>query len=362
MTPLPLRKVGKIAVLRPKALGDFVFCLPALHALRAAYPTAELVYLGQRWHADFLNERIGPVDRVVVVPPLPGIGAPAGQGPDVSAAVGSDGPATAFIASMRRERFDLALQMYGGGRFANPLLQRFEARLTVGLRAPDAAPLDRSLHDGGAVNRRLQLLELAALAGAQSWPMALPLHVMTADRERAEKVFPAGSGKPLVMMQPGASDPRRRWPAARFAALADVLADEGAQVAIHGTAEEAALVREVAGAMRHAAVDLSGKLSVSALCGLLERCALVVSNDTGPLHLALEIGVPCVGVYWFTNLLESAPLTQRAHRAAVSLRVHCPVCGEENLDRRCVHDVSFVEDVTLEQVSTMAVELYREYS
>lgn len=353
MTPPPLSKVGKIAVLRPKVLGDFIFCLPALHALRAAYPTAELVYLGLRWHADFLDARIGPVDRVIVVPPLPGIGAP----PDGD---GETPAAQMFVDAMRRERFDIALQMYGGGRYANPLLQRFGARLSVGLRAPDAAPLDVCLADTAAVNRRLQLLELAALAGAPSWPMAAPLHVTSGDRDQAAAIVPPDDGKPLVVLQPGASDPRRRWPAARFAALADVLAAEGYQVAVNGTAQEAALVREVVGAMRHAAIDLSGKLGLPALCGLLARCALLVSNDTGPLHLALEIGVPCVGVYWFTNLLESAPLVQRTHRAAVSLRTHCPVCGEQNLSHRCVHDASFVDEVTLDEVRALAMALLRE--
>jgi ADP-heptose:LPS heptosyltransferase len=353
MTLPPLRKVGKVAVLRPNALGDFVFCLPALHALRAVYPAAEIVYLGLRWHADFLDGRIGPVDRVVVVPPMPGIGAAPDAGCDAAAA-------SAFIDAMRRERFDLVLQMYGGGRYANPLVQRFDARLTVGMRAPDAAPLGRCLPYYGGVNRRLQLLELAALAGAQAWPLTNSFHVTSADRARAAAALPANDGKPLVLLQPGSTDTRRCWPAARFAAVADALTEQGARIVINGTADEAPLVREVAGAMRHAAVDLSGALSVAALCGVLERCALVVSNDTGPLHLALEIGVPCVGIYWFTNLLESAPLAQQMHRAAVSLQVHCPVCGEENLLHRCAHDVSFVDAVTLDEVRALAIGLYRD--
>lgn len=349
MTPLPMRKVRKLAVFRPSALGDFVFCLPALRALRSAYPSSEIVYLGRRWHADFLHGRPGPVDRVVVVPPVPGIGAP----PDSQDNV-------AFINAMRREKFDLALQMYGGGRYANPLLQRFDARLTVGMRAPDAAPLGRCLPFGGLLNRRLQLLEVAALAGAQSWPMAARLHATNTDRELAARLVPLAPGRPLVLMQPGASDPRRCWPAARFAAVADALTEEGALVAVNGTQAEAPLVRKVLDATRHQAIDLSGRTTLAALCGLLERCTLVVSNDTGPLHLALDMGTPCVGIYWFTNMLESAPLLQVGHRAAVSLRIDCPVCGKANLAQRCEHDVSFVDDVTLEEVTTLAIGLYRD--
>jgi len=372
MTPLPMRKVSKIAVFRPSALGDFVFCLPAVHALRSAYPTAEIVYLGKRWHADFLRGRPGPVDRVVVVPPVAGIGtsdasdkAPPDASDNAPPDASDNAPADAsveakFTDAMRRERFDLAMQMYGGGRYANPLLQRFNARLTVGMRTPDAAPLGRCLPFGGLVNRRLQLLEIAALAGAQSWPMTSTLHATNLDRELAARLVPATPGKPLIMVQPGATDPRRRWPAKRFAAVADALAEEGAIVAVNGTQSEAPLVREVLETMRHDAVDLSGKATLSALCGLLERCTLIVANDTGPLHLALEIGTPGVGIYWFTNLVESAPLSQRGHRAAVSLRVNCPVCGLANVVQRCEHDVSFVDDVALEEVTALAIALYRE--
>src|SRR5437667_7394301 len=68
--------VHKIAVLRANAIGDLTFALPALEALCAAYPGAELVLLGQEWHARFLEGRPGPVDRVVVVPPYRGVSLP----------------------------------------------------------------------------------------------------------------------------------------------------------------------------------------------------------------------------------------------------------------------------------------------
>lgn len=62
--------VRRIAVLRANVLGDFIFALPALEALRAAYPQAEIVLLAKKWHATFLQGRPGPVDRVVAVPPF----------------------------------------------------------------------------------------------------------------------------------------------------------------------------------------------------------------------------------------------------------------------------------------------------
>lgn len=347
-----VRDVRKVAVFRPSAIGDFMFCLPALHALKASYPDAELVYVGKKWHAQFLAGRPGPVDRVIVAPALAGIGPAA---PGTSAA-----GAAVFADAMRAERFDVALQMFGGGRHANAVLRQWDARLTVGMRTPDAPPLDRCLPYADLVNRRLQLLELVGLVGASSAAHHTALQVTQADRRAAALAFPA-SAKPLVVLQPGASDTRRRWPVDRFATLADALAEEGAEVMVNGSADEALLVSGVLGGMRHAseAAGTGAGLSLSALCGLMERAALVVSNDTGPLHLALALGRPCVGIYWLTNLLESAPLVQQWHRAAVATRVHCPVCGVENLTQRCPHNASFVADVALGDVASLAIDLYR---
>src|SRR5512135_2339519 len=65
--------IAKIAVLRSNAIGDFVFALPALASLRAAYPHAEIVLLALPWHRDFLRDRPGPIDRVEIVPRVPGV-------------------------------------------------------------------------------------------------------------------------------------------------------------------------------------------------------------------------------------------------------------------------------------------------
>jgi len=346
-------KVRTIAVLRPSAVGDFVFSLPALHALRHTYPAARILYLGKQWHADFLRGRPGPVDEVLVLPPCPGVGAPLDTDP---------AEARRFSAMLREGRLggrlDIALQFYGGGRYSNPFILGLGARVSAGMKASDAAPLDRWISYGPLQNRRLQLLEAAALVGADSVRLQRELETTGHDRREAAAVVAPDPARPLVLIHPAASDPRRHWPAQRFAAVADRLARAGATIAVNATAAEAPIARAVIERMRHPALDLSGALSLSGLCGLLERCALVVSNDSGPLHLALALGVRCVGIYWLHNLYESGPLTQDRHRAALSIRVHCPVCGAENLRSRCEHNASFVDDVREEEVEALAMELF----
>lgn len=347
----PLSGVRKIAVLRPNAVGDFVFSLPCLHALRNAYSDAQIVYIGKDWHASFLAGRPGPVDQVVVMPPCPGVGLPPQAQVDPQ-------PLQRFMDSIRDSEFDLALQIYGGGHYSNPFIRRFGARLTIGMKAVDAAPLDRWISYGQWQNRRLQMLEVASLAGANMLQLGAELAVTDDDRREAAQVLGPDLAKPIVMLQPAANGRRRCWPAERFAAVADALAKAGALIAVNGTDQERPVVRCVIERMHYPALDLCGKLSLSGVCGVLERAALLVSNDTGPLHLALAIGTPCVGIYWLTNLIESSPLRQHGHRPVLSVRTHCPVCGTENLTQRCSHDVSFVDDVSVDEVTSLALELF----
>jgi ADP-heptose:LPS heptosyltransferase len=153
--------VHRIAVLRANALGDYLFVLPALEALRAAYPGAEIVLLGAPWHADALAARPGPVDRVLVAPAAPGIRPPIPADP-----VPAD-RLPEFLDRVRAEGFDLALQLHGGGGNSNPLVSALGARVTAGLRAVGAPALDRNLHYTHYQPEVFRYLEVVGLVGAE---------------------------------------------------------------------------------------------------------------------------------------------------------------------------------------------------
>ena len=349
----PIPNVRSIVAVRPNAIGDFMFALPALHALRKTYPKAKIVLLGKQWHADFLNNRPGPWDEVIVMPPAPGVGAP----PDARL---DPEPGRKFVAAMREANFDIAIQMYGGGRYSNAYTKSLGAKLSIGLKTPEAQPLDRWLPYGDIHNRRLELLQVAALVGAAPVLMDREIAVTENDHREAARLIPPQQGERIVVMHPGASDVRRHWPAERFAAVGDMLVAKGATIVISATESERHLAQTIVSQMRYPAIDLTNRLSLSGLCGLLDRATMMVSNDTGPLHMALAIGTPTVGIFWLTNLFESGPLRQHLLRPALSVQANCPVCGVSNLKYRCEHDVCFVDDVSVEKVAGMANELFDE--
>ena len=348
----PVEDVRKIAVLRAGGLGDFVFTLPALEALRAAYPGAEIVLLGGPVQAALVEGRPGPADRAVLVPPSTGV-----NGPDTG--VDEDEEELAeFFARMRAERFSLALQMHGGGGYSNPFVRKLGARVAAGARSPDAAPLDHVVPYVLAQSEYMRHLEVAALVGARAVTLEPRPAVTARDLDEAREALPE-DGAPLAVIHPAAGDERRRWPPEKFAAVGDALAGAGARVAVVGVEEDRALISSVVGAMRRGAADLCGRLSLRGLAGLLGRSAVVVSNDSGPLHLAFAVGAATVGIFWGPNLLNAGPATRARHRPAVSWRNSCPVCGASPL-RDCGHTASIVAEVPVDEVERPALELLRD--
>jgi len=185
--------------------------------------------------------------------------------------------------------------------------------------------------------------------------------VTAADRAAADDVLRevAGQGRPLVAVHPGATDPRRRWPPESFAAVARPLAERGAQILLigAGAADEKAAA-EIAADLPARPLDLVGRLSMSAMVGVLERCRLVLGNDSGPRHLAAAVGTATVGVYWCGNLINAGPITRRRHRVGVSFRSTCPRCGADQGRGRCPHDPSYVADVPVDEIASAALDLY----
>jgi ADP-heptose:LPS heptosyltransferase len=369
----PERDIHRIAVLRANAVGDFVFALPALSALRAAYPAAEITLLGAPWHARFLRDRPGPVDRVVVVPPLPGIRDPAAgeaageaAGIETAPAGSAEAPSTraAFFTRAMAYRFDLAIQLHGGGRHSNPFVAGLGARLTCGLRSADAPPLDRWVRYIYYQPEVFRYLEVVELVGAAPVTYRPQLQLTGPDRDEVERLLGAPD-RPRVVLHPGATDSRRRWPMERFSMVGDALAQAGAQVLVTGVAAERDLVEGVVAGMRRPARALVDEVSLGGLAALFSTCAVVVGNDSGPVHLAEAVGAGTVGLYWIGNFINGAPAARQRHRPMISWRLNCAECGRDctrdlypaRPGEGCAHQLSFVDDIPAEEVREAALEL-----
>lgn len=336
--------VSRIVVLRGGGLGDLIFAIPAMAALKAAYPAATITLLGTPVHKALLEALKSPVDEVVVLPFAEGV-RPGDEDPE---------EVERFFGQMRSRNFDLAVQVHGGGRYSNPFLLRLGARHTVGTRTPDAASLERTIPYLYYQHEPLRALEVAGFAGA--FPVDLEARLEPADGGVGAEAADGDAGGPLVVIHPGATDLRRRWPAGKFAELAATCAADGSRVVIVGDSSEQDLAEGITAQAASAGVrSAAGALDMAGLVALLAKADVVVANDSGPRHLAQALGVPTVGIFWAGNVINAGALGRTLHRVHASWVTTCPTCGVDVTQvgwtaPRCAHEDSVVAGVAVDDV------------
>lgn len=300
--------VLRVAVLRALMLGDLLVATPALRALKRGLPRGEVTLVGLPWARE-LAARLSSVDHFVELPGWPGL--PERAPADLETR-------RAFLAGMRARRFDWALQLHGSGAVVNPLVEAFGARRNAGFVPPgEAVPAHDQAGFTPWPEHGPELERLLALTDHLRLPrrgLQLELPLCDEDRRAAARLLEGLGGRPLAIVHAGSQLPSRRWPAGRFAAVADALAGAGLAVLLTGTADEAALVRSVAGAMDHPARDLAGRTTLWTLGALVEQARLVVCNDTGISHVAAAVGTPSVVVASGGDVLRWAPTDGLRHR------------------------------------------------
>lgn len=306
--------VRRIAVFRALMLGDLLCATPALRALRAGFPHAEITLVSLPWAAE-LVQRWSAVDRCVAFPGFPGLPE---RAPDLAAL-------PSFLARMQQARFDLAIQLHGSGQLVNPLVAAFGARHTAGFArsgdyAPEPALAAPWPDEGHEIDR---LLALTDHLGLPRRGRHLDFPLGADDLAWRDARLAAGR---YACVHPGAQLPSRRWPVERFARVADALAERGLRVVITGSAAEAALAASLAGAMRAVPLDLTGRTTLGQLGALVQGAALVVANDTGVSHVAAALETPSVIVSCGADPHRWAPLDRTRHRV-LAAAVPCRPCG-----------------------------------
>ena len=350
--PLPpvLPGVRRIAVLRANGVGDYVVAEPALAALRAAYPAAEITLLGAAHTRPLVQDRPGPCDRYVQVPLTRGVRV--GPDPDAPPEV-----LEAWCVEQREHRYDLAVQLHGGGRNSNALLLRLGAAHTAGAATPDAPKPDRWVPYTPFQHDTLRWLEVVQTVGARVGRVEPHLAVTEQDLADSRAVLPEGD-RPLVAVHPGATDGRRCYPEERLGAVARELTDRGARVVVLGGPGEQERVDRVVAGHGGELETVVGGTGLGGLIGTLRRASLLIGNDSGPRHLASAVGTPTAAVFTYANLADVAPLSRTWHRLQVSWHGGCAVCGMRVLEGACPHGATCTADVPVEAVREMVGELW----
>jgi lipopolysaccharide heptosyltransferase I len=302
----------RVAVIKPSALGDILNSLPVLTALRERFPDAHLTWVVNRAYEPLLAghphlDAVLPFDRGAL-----------------RRGVLSGGMAFArFLRLLRQQEFDLAIDLQGLLR-SGLMTRATGAAVRVGLAtAREGARffythrVDDVTGVKHAVDRCWRVAEALGAAGPKQFvvPIDGEARRWAADALRS-------SPRPWLAVAPGSRWLTKRWPPGHFAALLrQAQARFGGTAVFIGAPDEAELAREAAALLDGPSCDLSARTTLPQLAALLETTDVLLTNDSGPMHLAVALGRPVVAPYTCTRVELNGPYGQFAR--AVETRVWC---------------------------------------
>ena len=351
--------IHRILVIRLDLLGDVLNSMTAVEALHMRYRFARITMLTLPYTAA-IPRPFDYVDEVLT------LDTNSIRSPRNLIRAGTYRAFLGTIRRLRRERFDLCISLYG--RMAGLLGLASGARRRIGY-SQEAYPFaftdpvqgrrfDRRQHE---IRWNLDLAKAAGAEGGRRTP------ALRADGDSVARMAARLGALGLrladvvVGIHGGAvNGTAKRWPAAHWAALADTLIGRyGFKVILTGSAGERCIAETIVSRMEHHPIVLTGETTIDELLAVLARCDLVISGDSGPLHLAVALGRPTVSIYGPTDPAIYGPAPRHRQTAVVIRRgLKCSPCYTLRATAECPHgQPSCMIDVTVNQVLRAALDV-----
>lgn len=338
--PVDLEKIQTVLVTKFYGIGNMILLTPFFQTLRQQLPWARIVILSDGRSLGVI-ESSRYYDEAVILPTTPG-------------ELERNEHYLQVVRALRKKRPDLILSSFP---MAQPkvadLYDLLGAKWSVGYDL-DGPPEKFSQQLRYDPNRHEVLcnLDLLAAIGLKHPITALRLVLREEHREEARAFLDSNSGGPPWFAFHCGSFPTmlaKRWPVENFAALGDRISQGwGGRVIIVGGEDESDLAREISGRMQNPPLVATGRLSILGTAALLQNCRLMVSNDSGLMHLAAAVGTPVVGLFGPTSTAKNAPWTS-ASRALVLQSGKCPPCYKLGQPLSCP-DPQCMKSLSVEQV------------
>jgi heptosyltransferase I len=293
----------RIAIVKPSALGDIVHALPILGALRAKWPGARISWIVNRSYQSLIDGH-KYLDETIAF--------------DRSAFKGGFRRAASALSSFSRElrkrRFDLTIDLQGLAR-SGLIALATGARRRVGLGTARegaalaytdivATPNADAMH---AIDRYWLLAEALGVGDVHK-QFLVPIR----DEARLWASERLGDlPRPILAMGVGARWLTKRWPAEHYATLAKMaIAKRGGSLVFVGAPDESEIAERTMALSGARSINFCGKTDLQQLAAILESADAMLANDTGPLHLAVALGRPCVAPYTCTKVVKHGPYLQ----------------------------------------------------
>jgi ADP-heptose:LPS heptosyltransferase len=323
--PQPVRTPRRILVIRPGGIGDAVLLLPALRALRAAFPGARIDILAERRNA----------------------AAFALAGPGFSPVVCYDAPSG--VAAALRSEYDVVIDTEQWYRLSAVIARISGPKLSIGFATNERArlfthpiPYDLTSYEAYSFFR---LLEPLGIASPKSLEVPF-LEIPEAARIEARTLVAPLGGRPFLTLFPGASVPEKQWGKENFRDLAARLIARGEALVVVGGRDAAGLVG--AAASCGALLDLAGRCSLAVSAALIGQGRALITGDSGLLHIAAGLGTPTVSLFCPSDPGKWAP--QGGRHLALSAGRACGPCSRFGTIPPCRQNTPCLAPITVDAV------------
>ncbi len=346
MKQIDPERMQRLLVRGTNWVGDAVMSIPALREIRRHFRNAHISLLVKPWVKD-VYAAVDFVDEILIYH-KPG---------RHEGWLGM----RRLVADLRAKQFDLTILLQNAMEAA---LITFWARIPIrigyardgrGLLLTHPIRIDPEVNKLHQAYYYLGILAGAGLMADRPWEHAdyhldsIAVDVLPADLSAARGMLRAhgiNHGDTIIGINPGAAyGGAKRWPAERFAAVADALSSQcAARIVIFGAPSDAQVAHEVAAKMAAKSVILAGQTTLGQLMGLLRECRLFITNDSGPMHLAAALDVPQLAIFGSTSEIATGPMSERAQ--VIKNQVDCNPC----FLRECPIDFRCMLGITVEHV------------
>jgi len=321
-----LSDISCILLIRPGGIGDAALLGPAIHYLKNEYPNIQITILAERRNAGVFSLI-----------------------PDVDQLYCYDKPAEFRQAVSKK--YDVVIDTEQWHRLSAVVARLIRSPIKIGFATNERRRMFTHTlpysHDEYEVCNFNRLLEPLTGLSEQTESTIPFLTIPTTSTASAEKLLAALNDKPFVAIFPGASIPERRWGTDRFRAVANALIQKGYGIIVVGGAVDQADAQAIAGGF---GLNLAGQTSLTETAAVLARSALLVSGDSGLLHIAVGLGVPTVALFGPGRALKWAP--QGKQHTVINKNLPCSPCTTFGTTPPCPYNARCMQEITVGEVVT----------
>ncbi len=308
----------RILIVSSTALGDTLWATPAIRAIKEHYPGCYLAILCQKKSCEILKNL-----------------------PMIDALFSFEEPLffsfLPLLFQLRVKKFQAIFVLHATQRLIFPLSALLQAEKMVGFRGKNKGldalfshlVEDQKIHE---IKRRASLLHVLGIPCKNTELLYSSLQEEEAAADLFLKKKKISLKKPLILLHPGATDSFRRWPKKNYIELGNRLVQQlNCHLLISGGKEEKKLIEQVSANVTGSIV-LDPPLPLRTFAALIKKCDLLITNDTGPLHLAIATKTKTIGIFLPADPNLTGPL-QAEHCFVISQPPPCTPC----LKRKCLH-------------------------